>query len=331
MSVDRDAFLADIIDGLSASPPELPCKYLYDARGSALFEAICETEDYYVTRADLALHEAHIGEFSAIVGPNAHIIEFGSGAGIKTRKLLAGLDRPRAYTPIEISAAALAESARLLSAAFPEVEICPLRADYTQPIEADSLRLDPPANRRVVYFPGSTISNFEHAEACAFLQRMRNIAGDGGGILIGVDLLKPADRLISAYDDSEGVTARFNLNLLRRLVDELDAELELDAFRHEARFNPDFKRIEMHLIATRPTRISIADRRFEFDAGDSIHTENSHKYSVKDFRELAASAGLESLRVWKDPQGLFSMHWLQSSQPQGAGGGSTVSLRSKST
>ena len=325
------SFLADVLDGLSAQPRTLPCKYLYDARGSALFEAICQTEDYYVTRADLALHEQHIGEFSAIIGANAHIIEFGSGAGIKTRKLLAGLDQPRAYTPIEISAAALAESARELESAFPEIEICPLRADYTQPIESDSLRLDPPASRRVVYFPGSTISNFDHDEARVFLERMRNIAGPDGGILIGVDLLKPAERLLKAYDDDDGITARFNLNLLQRLIEELDAEIEPDHFVHEARFNPEFKRIEMHLTATRPTRISLHGQHFDFSTGESIHTENSHKYSVRDFRTLAARAGLESARVWKDPQGLFSMHWLQSSQPQGAGGGSTVSVRSKST
>lgn len=331
MKPTLEAFLKDVLDGLSARPRTLPCKYLYDAKGSALFEEICQTEDYYVTRADLALHESHIGEFSAIVGPGAHIIEFGSGAGIKTRKLLAGLEQPRAYTPIEISVAALAESARELETAFPEIEICPLRADYTRPIDAESLRLEPPASRRVVYFPGSTISNFEHDEARAFLERMRFIAGPDGGILIGVDLLKPADRLLRAYDDAEGVTARFNLNLLERLANELGAELESDSFVHEARFNTDFNRIEMHLVARRPTRISLGGQHFDFAAGDSIHTENSHKYSVRDFRELAATAGLESLRVWKDPQGLFSMHWLQSSQPQGAGGASTGVLRSKST
>jgi L-histidine Nalpha-methyltransferase len=157
---NHQRFLEDVIKGLSQDSPELPCKYLYDARGSELFEAICQTEDYYVTRADLALHEAHIGEISNRVGPGAHIIEFGSGAGIKTRKLLAGLESPRAYTPIEISAAALATSARELELAFPEIEIRPLKADYTRPIDGEQLKLDPPAHRRVIYFPGSTISNF---------------------------------------------------------------------------------------------------------------------------------------------------------------------------
>lgn len=308
-------FLADALAGLSANPRTLPCKYLYDARGSELFEAICASEDYYVTRADLALHETHIGEFANLIGPLAHVVEFGSGAGIKTRKLLAGLDRPRAYTPIEISAAALAEASRELEASFPDIEIRPLRADYTGDIASEHLALDPPAARRVVYFPGSTIGNFERAEATGFLQRMGRIAGANGGILIGVDLLKPVEQLLRAYDDSEGITARFNLNLLDRLAGELDARLEPEAFRHEARYDADHRRIEMHLVALRPTRIELGGQCFDFQAGESIHTENSHKYSVSDFRELAASAGLQSSRVWKDPAGLFSMHWLEPMEP----------------
>ena len=304
-------FLQDVINGLSKDSPELPCKYLYDARGSELFEAICQTDDYYVTRADLALHEAHIGEIGHRIGPEAHIIEFGSGAGIKTRKLLAGLERPRAYTPIEISAAALATSARELQSAFPEIEIRPLKADYTRSIDGEQLKLDPPSRRRVVYFPGSTISNFEHDQACDFLRRMANIAGDMGAILIGVDLLKPEARLLRAYDDAEGITAAFNLNLLERMRRELDAEVDLQAFAHKVRFNTGLSRIEMHLVACRPTEIRIGDKVFSFAPGQSIHTENSHKYSVRDFRQLAARAGLESLQVWKDPDGLFSMHWLE--------------------
>lgn len=319
-SVKSQRFLQEVIEGLSRSAPELPCKYLYDARGSELFEAICQTDDYYVTRADLALHEAHIGEISNRIGPAAHIIEFGSGAGIKTRKLLAGLERPRAYTPIEISAAALAASTRELKAAFPEIEMRPLKADYTQPIDGEQLNLDPPAQRRIVYFPGSTISNFEHEEACGFLQRMANIAGDRGAILVGVDLLKPESRLLRAYDDSDGITATFNLNLLERMKRELDAEIDLQAFAHKARFNTEFNRIEMHLVACRPTEIRVGGEVFSFAPGQSIHTENSHKYSVRDFRQLASRAGLKSLQVWKDPEGLFSMHWLEKAPDTSASG-----------
>lgn len=310
-TAERERLLADAVSGLSRNQRELPCKYLYDARGSQLFEAICHTDEYYVTHADLALHEQHLSEISQMIGPEAHIIEFGSGSGLKTRKLLASLEAPRAYTPIEISAAALAVSTRELKLAFPEIEIQPLQSDYTQPIDEQMLRLDPPAKRRVVYFPGSTIGNFDHDEAVHFLQRMRGIAGANGAVLIGVDLLKPARRLLAAYDDAQGVTAEFNLNLLRRLQRELDAEVDIDAFRHEARFNSEQNRIEMHLVADRQTRIRIGEDCFDFQPGESIHTESSHKYSVRDFRTLAARAGLESVKCWKDPEGLFSMHWLE--------------------
>jgi dimethylhistidine N-methyltransferase len=308
---DTERFLRDALEGLSRNPRSLPCKYLYDARGSELFESICETEDYYVTRADLALHEAHLDEMSGLIGPAAHIIEFGSGAGVKTRKLLAALDSPRAYTPIEISASALQDSAADLALTFPELDIHPVQADYTRPIDDQALGLDPPARRRVVYFPGSTISNFEHQDARHFLERMGRIVGPSGGILIGVDLLKPAERLIRAYDDRDGVTARFNLNLLERMIRELDASLQPDDFRHEARFNEPAERIEMHLVATKDTFIEMGGQSFQFAAGDSIHTENSHKYTFEGFADLARSAGLETVQSWTDPDGLFSKHWLQ--------------------
>ncbi len=310
-SPGREDFLGDVLEGLSARPKYLPCKYFYDARGSELFEAICDCPEYYVTRADLALHEAHLSEISAMIGADAHVIEFGSGAGVKTRKLLAALERPRAYTPIEISASALAASARDLESAFPDIEIRPLKADYTMDIDADRLNLEPPSRRRVIYFPGSTIGNFDHAEALAFLQRMARIARGDGAILIGVDLMKPERQLVAAYDDAEGITAAFNLNLLERMRRELKASIAVEDFAHQARFNPDECRIEMHLVAQRPSIIEVDGRSFSFEAGETIHTESSHKYSVKDFRALAARAGLQSIRAWKDPDGLFSMHWLE--------------------
>ncbi|MDZ7790464.1 MAG: L-histidine N(alpha)-methyltransferase [Xanthomonadales bacterium] len=305
-----ERLLQDVVEGLRATRRSIPCKYLYDARGSELFERICETPEYYVTRADLALHKAHTEEFAALIGPDAHIIELGSGAGIKTRRLLASLDAPRAYTPIEISAAALTASTRDLEAAFPDISIRPVQADYTHPIAEGELTLDPPARRRIVYFPGSTISNFDHDEAAVFLDRLRRIVGPGGAILIGVDLIKPAERLIAAYDDAGGITAAFNRNILERLRRELDAEIDAEAFSHEARWDGTLERIEMHLVARYPTRIAIDERIFEFDTGESIHTESSHKYSVASFRDLAARAGLRSEHVWFDPDGLFSMHWL---------------------
>ncbi len=303
-------FLSEVIAGLQSKNRSIPCKYLYDARGSALFEAICRTEDYYVTRADLALHERHLPEISDRIGPDAHIIEFGSGSGIKTRRLLESLETPRAYTPIEISATALESSVKDLRRDLPLIEIVPVQADYTKDVPDRFLRLDPPARRRVVYFPGSTIGNFNQDEAVAFMGRMRNIIGDAGAILMGVDLLKPESTLLRAYDDREGITAQFNLNLLARMMRELDAEIDIDAFRHEARFNRECSRVEMHLVATRPTRIELGGRQFDFDSGESIHTESSHKYTLDGFQDLAAQAGLESLEVWTDPDELFSMHWL---------------------
>lgn len=305
-----ERFLQDVIGGLTATPRSIPCKYLYDTRGSELFERICETPEYYVTRADLALHAAHTGEFAALIGPDAHIIELGSGAGIKTRRLLASLDAPRAYTPIEISAAALTAATRDLETAFPDIEIRPVQADYTHPIGEEELALDPPARRRIVYFPGSTISNFDHEEAADFLDRMRRIVGPNGAVLIGVDLVKPAQRLVAAYDDAGGITAAFNRNLLERLRREIDAEIDAEAFSHEARWHETLERIEMHLVARYPTRIVVGGQEFALDTGESIHTESSHKYSVDSFRELATRAGLRSEHVWFDPDGLFSMHWL---------------------
>lgn len=309
-ALQSERFREDVLAGLSADPRSIPCKYLYDAKGSDLFERICETSEYYVTRADLALHEAHLDEIAEMIGPGAHVIELGSGAGIKTHRLLASLKSPRAYTPIEISAAALAQSSPELEAAFPSIEIRPVQADYTHPISDDALLLNPPARRRIVYFPGSTVSNFDRPDAIDFLVRLRGIAGAEGAILIGVDLVKPAERLIAAYNDADGITAAFNRNLLERVSRELDAQVDLEAFAHEARYDESLKRIEMHLVAQYPTRIVIDEHSFEFNRGESIHTESSHKYSVESFRELAAQAGLRSEKVWFDPEGMFSMHWL---------------------
>ncbi len=308
---DRGEFLEDVLAGLNSSPRTLPCKYFYDQRGSELFEAICECPEYYVTRADLALHEAHLDEISAMIGPDAHVIEFGSGAGIKTHKLLSSLDAPRAYTPIEISKSALAASALELEQEFPEIDIRPLQADYTQDIDADRLNLEPPSRRRVIYFPGSTIGNFDQAEALAFLKRMGKMARSHGAVLIGVDLMKSVDQLIAAYDDKQGQTAAFNINLLKRMQRELGADIEIDAFAHEARFNRDQSRIEMHLVARRRTRLRVGEQDFDFDLGDTIHTESSHKYSISDFQALARRAGLIPLQVWTDPEDLFSMHWIE--------------------
>lgn len=304
-------FLTDVLTGLRDEPRWLPCKYLYDEKGSELFEAICETDDYYVTRADLALHELCVDEISQLSGKQTHLIEFGSGAGTKTERLLSSLDSPRAYSPIEISPTALEGSVKALRERFPDLTIQPIEADYTQDIDASKIKLDPPANNRLVYFPGSTIGNFTHSEARHFLKRMGKIAGDNGAILIGVDLIKPVDILLRAYDDAQGITAQFNKNILLRLQTELDAQLDLDAFKHEARFNASLSRVEMHLVAIKETRIHLGDDCFKFMPGESIHTESSHKYSIEGFQALALAAGLEPVHHWIDPEGLFSMHYLK--------------------
>lgn len=316
MKTSNEQFMDDVVSGLSQGQKALPCKYLYDEDGSRLFEAICETDDYYVTRADLALLDEYLPDMAKLIGPEAHIIEFGSGAGVKTHHLLTALDHPRAYTPIEISASALEASAAELRKAFPNIEIRPLQGDYTQQIPSEALTLSPRDSKRLVFFPGSTISNFTHEEAAGFLKRIRNIirARDGresGGLLIGVDLIKSEDILVAAYDDSQGVTRDFNLNLLERINRELGADFQIDQFEHEARFNPDHGRIEMHLVSQCDQKVKINGHQFQFKDGESIHTESSHKYSVDSFKQLAASTGLKVVKTWFDKRKLFSTHYLE--------------------
>ena len=306
-----NTFKKDVLLGLSESPRWLPCKYLYDAKGSDLFEKICDTDDYYVTRADLEIHEHQISEIAQLIGPNAHLIEFGSGSGIKTELLLSSLRAPRAYTPIEISKTALNASVTQLRQRFKSLEVQPLQADYTEDIDPSHLTLEPSAQRRVIYFPGSTIGNFTHDQARAFLARMRKMAGSGGLIFVGVDLIKPVNKLLLAYDDKAGITAEFNKNLLQRIQTELNGRLDLSAFEHESRFNHELQRVEMHLVAQRSTRIEVDDHVFEFDRGESIHTESSHKYSIEDFQTLAKDSGLNPMRFWLDGHAQFSMHCLE--------------------
>ncbi|MCG8463668.1 MAG: L-histidine N(alpha)-methyltransferase [Xanthomonadales bacterium] len=316
MNTKNEQFMSDVIAGLSLGQKALPCKYLYDEDGSRLFEAICETSDYYVTRADLAVLDQHLPEMAKLIGEQVHVIEFGSGAGVKTRHLLRALNAPVAYTPIEISASALEASAEALRGHFPKLAIRPLQWDYTQDIPSSVLSVGEPDQRRLVFFPGSTISNFTHTEAAEFLSRIRNMIkaqGDrpDGGLLIGVDLIKAHDILVAAYDDSEGVTRDFNLNLLHRINRELDANFAVDQFRHEARYNTDHNRIEMHLVSQQEQQVRINGHRFEFKDGESIHTENSHKYSVEGFSKLAKESGLKVVKSWVDDQQLFSTHYLE--------------------
>jgi dimethylhistidine N-methyltransferase len=302
----RDAVLA----GLGQPQKTLPCKFFYDAEGSRLFDQICELPEYYPTRTELALLAEKAGEIARLVGPGARLVEFGSGAGIKIRLLLAALERPAAYVPVDISREHLLAAAADLARDFPKLHIAPICADYTQPFA-----LPAAAGRRpeatVGFFPGSTIGNFTPAEARAFLTRTRRLLGPGSAMIVGVDLRKDESILVPAYDDAAGVTAAFNLNLLVRINRELGGDFALDRFAHEARWNAELGRIEMHLVSRADQEVRIGPRRFAFRAGETIHTENSHKYTLDEFRALAAETGYRPRAAWTDPAGLFSVHMLE--------------------
>ncbi len=301
-------FLQDVIAGLSAEPKTLPCKYFYDARGSDLFDQICELEEYYPTRADTEATADHIEAIAAEIGPRARLVELGSGSSIKTRILLDHLEALVAYVPVEISPEPLRRSTRELRAAYPKLTVQPLEADYTT-----SFRLPRPPSqpaRTVVYFPGSTIGNFHPPDAVVFLRRLRDLVAPDGAILIGVDLDKDPEVLERAYDDSAGITAAFNLNLLHRMVGELGAELDLTRFSHRAIYDQAKKRIEMHLVSDVDQVVVVGGRRFAMTAGETIRSEVSYKYGLDDFAHVAAEAGLAVDDVWTDREGLFSLQYL---------------------
>ncbi len=305
---DAGSFLGDVIAGLSLPRKELPPKYFYDERGSRLFEAICEAPEYYLTRAETALMAARAGEMARRLGPRCAVIEYGSGSGRKTRVLVHALE-PVAYVPIDIARGQLRATAAGFASEFPGLAVIAVCADYSRPLalpELDGLE----ARRRIIYFPGSTIGNLSVPEAALFLANARALAGAGGGMLVGVDLKKDPARLNAAYNDARGITAEFNLNLLQRINRELGAGFDLSAFRHHAFYNTARSRIEMHLVSLRDQRVRIGDRAFRIRAGESIHTENSCKYSVEEFRRLASSAGFEPAACWTDPERLFAVHYL---------------------
>jgi L-histidine Nalpha-methyltransferase len=303
-----DAILEDVLEGLSSNPKRLPAKLFYDAEGSRLFDRICELEEYYPTRTETGIMQAGIGEMARIIGADAAILEYGSGSSTKTEILLAGLESPASYLPVDISRDHLLMSAARIASRHPCLNVLPVCADYTQ--EVPELHAYAREHRTVVYFPGSTIGNFDPEHAQAFLRSVSEAVGPAGGLLIGVDLKKDPDVLIAAYDDREGVTAAFNMNMLRHINHQLGTVFDVGAFRHEALWNDAEGRIEMHLRASRRQSISLGGTSFVVEAGESIVTEHSHKYSVEGFSLLAESSGFESSRVWIDPQELFSVHYL---------------------
>jgi dimethylhistidine N-methyltransferase len=297
-------FRQDVVAGLSAPRKSIPPKYFYDAAGSRLFERICRLREYYLTRAELSLTRRNIASIARFAGKGCQLIEYGSGESLKTRLLIRAL-RPAVYVPVDISASALRAAARRLAREFPWLEILPLAADFSRPVDVPGMG---PYRRRVAYFPGSTIGNLTPGQAQAFLRVSR---GQAARMLVGVDVRKDANVLHAAYNDAAGVTAAFNLNLLKRINRELRGGFDLGKFAHYAFYNPAAGRIEMHLVALARHAVRVAGHRFEFDAGESIHTENSYKYSVEGFRALAAAAGFRATRLWTDRKGLFALHGLE--------------------
>lgn len=305
-----DDFRADVLVGLAATPKSIAPKYFYDTLGSRLFDAITELPEYYPTRTELGILAASAGDMATALGPGCLLIEPGSGSSVKVRCLLDHLEDPAGYVPIEIAREHLELTAAQLSASYPQLPIQPVHADF-------SLRFELPAwprpvRRRVVYYPGSTIGNFEPDAALQFLGRMARLAGPGGAILIGVDRLKDPTVLQLAYDDPVGVTAAFNRNLLARINRELDADFDVGAFVHRAVWNPAALRIEMWLVASRAMDVTVAGERFHFAEGEGLETEHSHKYSCEGFAELATATGLKLTQQWSDPQEWFSVLLLES-------------------
>ncbi len=305
----EDDVTEEILLGLRREQKTLPSKYFYDERGSKLFDEITELPEYYPTRTELGIMRDNLAEIAELVGPQASVIEFGSGSSMKTGMLLEDLPELAAYVPVEISCAHLMDAARRLAERYPEIEILPVCADFTQPFELPNPKLMPVRN--LVYFPGSTIGNFDPPEARHLLEVMAGIAKAGGVLLIGVDLKKDVAVLERAYNDSAGVTAEFNLNLLRRINRELDADFELDAFSHRAIYNAGAGRIEMHLVSQRDQTVTVAGVIIGFRAGEHIVTEHSHKYTLEEFAALAAPAGFAVRHVWTDLEDLFSVQCLE--------------------
>ncbi|MGD9501056.1 MAG: L-histidine N(alpha)-methyltransferase [Methyloceanibacter sp.] len=302
-----DDFAAAVLAGLARKPRSIPCRFFYDARGSELFEEITKLDEYYPTRIETALLEAYGSEIAARAGSGRALIEFGSGSSRKTSLLLSALQDVPAYIPIDIAAESLQEAAEWLGGRHPSLTILPLIADFTKPCA-----LPRAARGRALlgFFSGSTIGNLTHDEARTFLANAARLLGKGSAFLVGVDLKKPASILLPAYNDARGVTAAFNLNLLVRINRELGGTFDLDRFAHEAVWNAKAGRIEMHLTSLADQTAHVQGRGFAFAKGETIHTENSHKYTVDEFQALARAGGWRPVKAWTDADKLFSLHLL---------------------
>jgi dimethylhistidine N-methyltransferase len=301
-----DGFAGDAVAGLTATPKRLPPKYFYDAEGSRLFERITELPEYYPTRCELALLREHAPAIAALLAPRCALIEFGSGSSRKVRTLLASAPDVAAYVPVDISGEFLNQEAAALRREFPRLAVYPVAADFSVPFDLPAAIAALP---RAGFFPGSTIGNFEPHDAAGFLRHAGRMLGANAVLVVGVDLVKDSDILNAAYNDAAGVTAQFNLNLLARMNRELGANFDPAAFEHHAFYNRERHRIEMHLASVRRQKVRIAGTTVEFRAGETIHTENSYKYTIDSFGALARGSGWTPLQVWSD--GLFAVHALK--------------------
>lgn len=306
--IQDNAFAADVLMGLAGTPKTIPCRWLYDARGSELFEEITVLPEYYPTRTETKILRERAGDIARLAGAGATLIEYGAGASVKTRLLLDAMEGLSAYVPIDVSASFLEDTARQLVEDYPALQIKPVVSDFLTPIEIPALE---GTGRRLGFFPGSTIGNLSDAEIADFFARARHDLGSGALFVLGADLKKDEAILIPAYDDAAGVTARFNLNLLRRINRELAATFELDWFSHEARWNDAKSRIEMHLVSLRDQTAHVCGKRIDFVAGESIHTENSRKFAVGEIERLAARQGWSLRESWTDDEGLFAVMVLE--------------------
>ena len=304
----RERFLSEVLDGLQKPQKELPSKYLYDERGADLFERICCLEEYYIPRTEASIMQANIAAMVELIGPRVLLIEYGCGECKKVRFLLDHLPDPVAFVPIDISQEQLKRVAQELTSDYPTLEVLPVCADYTSRLEIPHPKRD--FSRKVVYFPGSTIGNFDPIPARHFLEHIARVLRPGGALLVGVDLKKNFARLHRAYNDSQGVTAAFNLNLLERINRELNCDFQLDRFQHYALYNPKESRIEMHLVSQKEQTVRLGNTAVHFARGESIWTESSYKYNLDDFQQMAALAGLRVGRVWTDPRQWFSVQYL---------------------
>lgn len=303
------AMLEEVTAGLSRDQKTLSSKYFYDKRGSELFEAICELDEYYLTRCELEIMERHIHEICHSLDKGCLLVELGSGSSLKTRLLLSNMDDLAAYVPVDISAKFLQQTVEELENEYSGLKVMPVARDFTRAFDIPDL---PDAGRTVLYYPGSTIGNFPRAQARAFLGRLSGMLSRGDGLLIGVDALKDVSVLEAAYNDTQGITASFNKNILIRLNKELDANFDIHRFTHKAWFNYEEKRMEMHLISDIEQTVTIGDATFHFREGETMHTENSCKYSEEDFRSLISGL-FEVENMWMDSRAFFHVYYLRKS------------------